>query len=136
MLFNKKLKKKGAMLIPVIIIGSIIIALSSYIFHRKMLNLQYENNNNNYLLREKTDEKYREVLLTELSLYLKSNDIEDFSSVDITYKNSYVKYDKQYNCFILTIPHVEREFKEEYYALEESAEKKSFKYIKTIYIFK
>lgn len=136
MLFNKKLKKKGAVLIPVIIIGSIIIALSSYIFHRKMLNLQYENSNNDYLLREKVDEKYREILLTKLSLYLKSNDIEDFSSIDITYKNSYVKYDKQYNYFILTIPHVGREFKEEYYALEGKAEKKSFKYIKTIHIFK
>lgn len=134
MLFNKKLKKKGAMLIPIIIIGSIIIALSSYIFHRKMLNLQYENNNNNYLLREKTDEKYREVLLTKLSLYLKSNDIEDYSSVDITYQNSYVKYDKQYKCFILTIPYVGRQFKEECYALEEKNGKDYFKYIKTTII--
>ncbi len=134
MLFNKKLKNKGVMLIPVIIIGSIIIALSSYIFQRKMLNLQYENNNNNYLLREKIDEKYREILLTKLSLYLKSNDIEDFSSVDITFQNSYVKYDKQYNCFILTIPYKGRQFKEEYYALDEKTGKDSFKYIKTIII--
>ena len=35
MLFNKRLKKKGFMIIPVIIIGTIIITLSSYIFQQK-----------------------------------------------------------------------------------------------------
>lgn len=122
------------MLIPVIIIGTIIIVLSSYIFQRKMLNLQYEKNNNTYILRDKADEKYREILLSKLAFYLKSNNIEDLASAYITFENSYVKYDAKQKYFILNIPYREREFKEEYYTLENNEGKNSFKHIKTIII--
>ncbi|GAA0121338.1 MAG: hypothetical protein KID00_05030 [Clostridium argentinense] len=134
MLFNKRLKKKGFMIIPVIIIGTIIITLSSYIFQQKMLNLKYEDNNNNYMLREKTDEKYREILLTKLATYLKSNNKDKLESIDITFENSYIKYDTNKKYFILNIPYKEREFKEEYYTLENNGGKDSFKYVKTIIV--
>lgn len=137
--------KKGYVLLYTLILGLLCIIMAVCCF---TLELQIRKNNlsyRNYCLKPNINEEYKENLLTLLNKSIKnsvaditSNNIKDYyilncNSFKITYKKSYIIYDKNNDDFIMYSYYDEYYHREDIYKYKINEGKLIYMYVNTKY---